>query len=178
VRLRPPRDEARHAWLVAGLVLLQALCAAFFVADVMGDLGRPARWTEISVHVALETLVTVSLAVGVVFGALLLRDAIERRRRAETALAAASGAFAELLEARFEGWRLTPAERDVAILTIKGLSVAEIAAARGSAEGTVRAQSARIYAKAGVSGRAQLLGLFVEELMDGIVAPRAPDAAA
>jgi DNA-binding CsgD family transcriptional regulator len=151
---------------MAGLVAVQALCAAFFVVDAIGDLGVGA-----SAHALFEALVAASLVVGVAFGALALRAALDQRRRAETGLAAASGAFGALMETRFAQWRLTPAEHDVALLSIKGLSVAEIAAARGSAEGTVRAQAARVYAKAGVSGRAQLLGLFVEELVEGALAP-------
>jgi len=81
-------------------------------------------------------------------------------------LSAASGAFTEAMMAEFERWGLTPAERDVALLSLKGCEVAEIAQLRGSAAGTVRAQLARVYAKAGVSGRAQLASLFIEELLD------------
>jgi len=41
----------------------------------------------------------------------------------------------------------------------------EIARLRDTSEGTVKAQSNAIYRKAGVSGRYQLLSLFVDELM-------------
>ncbi len=44
--------------------------------------------------------------------------------------------------------------------------MAEIAEARGSAEGTVKAHSAAVYRKAGVTGRLQLLSLFVDELVE------------
>jgi len=37
---------------------------------------------------------------------------------------------------------------------------------RNTAEGTVKAQTNAIYRKAGVSGRPQLLSLFIEDLMD------------
>ncbi|MCB1371179.1 MAG: helix-turn-helix transcriptional regulator [Rhodobacteraceae bacterium] len=84
-------------------------------------------------------------------------------------LQAASGAFLDLMEGNFAKWGLTPSERDVALLSIKGLSIAEIAALRATREGTVKAQSAAIYRKAGVNGRAQLLGLFVEDLLAGLV---------
>jgi DNA-binding CsgD family transcriptional regulator len=50
-------------------------------------------------------------------------------------------------------------------LALKGLDVAEIAEMRGAAAGTVRAQLTRIYAKAGVSGRAQFAAWFVEDLL-------------
>jgi DNA-binding CsgD family transcriptional regulator len=36
---------------------------------------------------------------------------------------------------------------------------------RGTAQGTVRAQCTTLYAKAGVEGRAQLLSIFMEELL-------------
>ena len=81
----------------------------------------------------------------------------------------ASGAFLELLEEHFVRWSLTPSERDVALLSVKGLSIGEIAALRETREGTVKAQCAAVYRKAGVSGRAQLLSLFVEDLMAGVV---------
>jgi DNA-binding CsgD family transcriptional regulator len=173
-RRDPVRTESRHAAALAGLVVLQSLCAAFFLADVLGDLGWPPRLAGLGPHVALEAAVAAALIVGVAFGARETRRVLERQARAEDALAAASGAFATLLDAHFERWGLTPAERDVALLSIKGLEIAEIAALRGAAQGTVRSQCARVYAKAGVGGRAQLLGLFIEELMDGAMAGRAP----
>ena len=75
-------------------------------------------------------------------------------------------------EARFGG--LTMAEREVGMLALKGIDLAEIARLRGSAQGTVRAQMTRIYAKAGVSGRAQFAAWFVEELLgEGISQPAA-----
>lgn len=44
--------------------------------------------------------------------------------------------------------------------------VTEIARLRDVADGTVRAQLTCIYAKAGVSGRAQFAACFVEDLLD------------
>ena len=106
-------------------------------------------------------------------GALLLVRTLVRNRAVESRLRQVSGAFAALLEERFAGWGLTRSERDVAWFTIKGLSIAEIARLRGTSEGTVKAHSNAIYRKAGVSGRTQLLSLFIEDLMDGAPQPRA-----
>ncbi|WP_210766507.1 LuxR C-terminal-related transcriptional regulator [Caenibius tardaugens] len=71
-----------------------------------------------------------------------------------------------MVQIRFVQWQLTPAEADVALFALKGCDVAEIAALRATAAGTVRAQLARIYAKAGVTSHTALLALFVEELID------------
>ena len=43
--------------------------------------------------------------------------------------------------------------------------VKEIAGLRNTSEGTVKAQTNAIYRKAGVTGRPQLLSLFIEDLM-------------
>lgn len=70
-----------------------------------------------------------------------------------------------LMHDHFEAWGLTPAERDVALFSIKGLSVPDIAAIRKTSEGTVKAQTNAIYRKAGGSGRPQLLSLFIDDLL-------------
>jgi len=75
------------------------------------------------------------------------------------------------MQVRFSDWGLTVAERDVALFAIKGLSTLEIASLRGTAEGTVKAQTNAIYRKAGVNGRPQLLSLFIEDLMDDEMLP-------
>ena len=71
----------------------------------------------------------------------------------------------DLLEERFGDWGLTPAERDVALFAIKGMSTSEIAALRDVSEGTIKAQTNAIYRKADVAGRPQLLSLFIDDLM-------------
>ncbi|MEO1788855.1 MAG: helix-turn-helix transcriptional regulator, partial [Pseudomonadota bacterium] len=106
------------------------------------------------------------LLIGIVMGALVLRQSFARTARAEDALRLASGAFMDVLEERFAHWGLTPAERDVALFAIKGMSTAEIAGLRDTSEGTVKAQTNAIYRKAGVSGRPQLLSLFIDDLME------------
>ncbi len=157
--------KARVAALT-GVVVLQALCAAFFLADVLGDLHLESETgTGFGHHLVLEAVTVGALILGTVFGAREVRNLLARQARMEQALRAAGGAFAELLDEHFTRWGLTPAERDVALMAIKGLSNTEIAAARGAAEGTVKAQSAAIYAKAGVAGRTQLLSVFIEELL-------------
>ena len=148
---------------LALLLCVQAVAAAFFVGDVAADLSL----SGLDAHVVLEAAVALALVVGVVFGALEMRRMLERAERSEHALSAARGAFADLMESHFARWRLTPAEADVALLALKGLEVAAIAEVRGAAQGTVRAQLARVYAKAGVSSRAELLSLFIDDLIDG-----------
>jgi DNA-binding NarL/FixJ family response regulator len=61
---------------------------------------------------------------------------------------------------------LTEAEREVALLLLKGLSNKEIAAVRAASERTVsREQAQSIYSKAGLTGRATLSAFFLEDLL-------------
>ncbi len=124
----------------------------------------------------MEIGAAVGLVLGLVLGALALRQAFREKQAVEERLRRASAAFMDLLEERFAEWGLTAAERDVALFAIKGMSTAEIAQLRTTSEGTVKAQTNAIYRKAGVSGRPQLLSLFIDDLMreDGAIRP-APD---
>ncbi len=149
------------------VVGIQGVCTLFFVTDIVaGIIGvhrQPMSWET---HELIEIGASVGLILGVVLGAVLLARTLLRNRTIEGRLRQVSGAFGELLEERFVHWGLTRSERDVAWFTIKGLSIAEIARLRGTSEGTVKAHSNAIYRKAGVSGRTQLLSLFIEDLMD------------
>ncbi len=162
---RPPTDPksaARHQTAaLSAFLLIQTFGTVFFVGDVIGDL----REDPTSIHFIFEATVTVALVLGIFFGAYALRRTIEFLRSQEAALDVARGALSDVIERQFQAWALTPAERDVAFLALKGLDVAEIAEMRGAAAGTVRAQLTRIYAKAGVSGRAQFAAFFVEDLL-------------
>ena len=72
------------------------------------------------------------------------------------------------IEAQFNLWNLTDAEREVALLLLKGLSLKEVAAIRATGEKTVRAQARSLYAKAGLTGRAALSAFFLEDLLSPI----------
>lgn len=151
--------------LLSGLFLLQVLAALFFLSDVLGDFLGWSFMIGVLEHNHVELLVVSALFLGLVFTGVEVRRVLRRQLRVEAQLKAASGAFHELIEENFEVWKLTPSERDVALMAIKGLSIAEIAKVRNTREGTIKAQCNAIYAKAGVTGRTQLLSHFIEELM-------------
>lgn len=153
-------------WIVLAVLALQVFCAFFFISDiaisVLGLRTRPIAWQT---RELLEIGAAIGLLLGIVLGALALIQANRNRHRAEEQLRIAQGAFMELLEERFDDWGLTPAERDVALFAIKGMTTQEIAALRETSEGTVKAQTNAIYRKAGVSGRPQLLSQFIDDLI-------------
>ena len=156
----------RRAVPIIAIFLVQALCAFFFVSDILGSvLGLQTAPLSWETRELLEIGAAIGLILGVIIGALMLQRALRDRHRAEEQLRRASAAFMDLLEERFGEWGLTPSERDVALFAIKGMSTSEIATLRSTSEGTVKAQTNAIYRKAGVTGRPQLLSLFIEDLM-------------
>ncbi|GAA0757781.1 DNA-binding CsgD family transcriptional regulator [Erythromicrobium ramosum] len=155
------RSIERKAAGISILVALQALACAFFLADLVGDVVADG----IGLHLVIEGMAAIALLVAVVLGSFQVRSLIAAARRDEAAVAAAQGAMSDLIALRFAEWQLTAAEADVALFALKGCDIAEIAALRGSAAGTVRAQLTRVYAKAGVDSQSGLIALFLEELI-------------
>lgn len=79
----------------------------------------------------------------------------------------------QAIDTQFGQWGLTDAEREVALLLLKGLSTKEIGAVRGGSERTVREHARSVYAKAGLTGRAALSAFFLEDLLAPIEEPGA-----
>lgn len=69
------------------------------------------------------------------------------------------------IDQQLSKWNLTEAEKEVAFLLLKGLSLKEIAEIRKTSEKTARAQSMSIYSKSGLSGRSELAAFFLEDLL-------------
>ena len=71
----------------------------------------------------------------------------------------------EAIDTQFSRWNLTEAEREVALLLLKGLSIKEIGQMRNASERTAREQARSVYSKAGLTGRAALSAFFLEDLL-------------
>ena len=69
--------------------------------------------------------------------------------------------FSATTEHEFAAWKLTPAERDVALLLLKGYSHKHIAKETARSERTVRQHAVAIYQKAGLTSRAELAAHFL-----------------
>lgn len=182
LRRSDPTDAGlgRTATLViAGVFAAVALLAAL---DLAGDL----RDGTTAGHVAVEGAIAFAGACGLVV--LMLRH-VRLRRSEAAARVAADGLSADLASSRAEAerwrgeahdllaglgamidrqfgrWQFSPAEKEVALLMLKGLSHKEVAAARGVSEATVRQQATGCYRKAGVAGRHDLVAFFLEDLL-------------
>lgn len=154
----------RRVIALAAIIVLQALCAMFFIGDVIYDLNQGSHLDD--VHLILEAFAAIALTAGVIYLMHELRELLNRMAAMEVGIRAARGEMATLIDTFFNQWQLTTSEREVALLVLKGIDNDSIATMRGTAPGTVRAQCTRIYAKAEVDGRPQLLSVFIEELLD------------
>jgi DNA-binding NarL/FixJ family response regulator len=142
------------------IVLASAML--FFGYDIASDIGEQADsvW-----HIGIELLVFIAISL-VLFRELQhvrqLKQAIDIEKSKNARLA---GELLAVIQAQFQTWQLSPSESEIALLLIKGLSMKEIAEARGVKEKTVRGQATSIYAKSGYAGRHELAAHFIEDLM-------------
>lgn len=163
---KSPAAEGNRPALRKKLFLLAAAlqfgCGIVFAVDVF------IERSELTAHTWAELLAVIALAIGASLSMSQYRQLLSRNSKVERELDAASGAFQDVIEHYFRTWDLTAAECDVALLSIKGVSITDIAAMRHTRPGTIRAQNAAIYRKSGVSSRAELLAVMVEELIEGL----------
>lgn len=155
-------------WIGLGL---STVCTAFFAIDVTGDVLFDGDFPGGKFHLGLEIFAVVVSVSAFIFHIRELSRFSRKHRRISAQIRVASGEFADVIEELFSAWRLTPAERDVAIFLVKGIGFKDLADIRNASEGTVKAQAHAIYQKASVSGRHELVALFLDELLQDAGAP-------
>ena len=159
-------------WAIAAL---QAVVAIFFTVSFLLDaIGMEPDFLIWQSHEYQQTVLAIGLNLGVALGWIALRTSLQRARLAEEKMRRCTSEFSIVMSQHFTDWRLTPAERDVAVFLVNGLSTRDIAELRGTSEGTSKAQTNAIYRKAAVTGRTQLLSTFIEDLMDDVLLPEDP----
>lgn len=159
-------------------MLLASVFALIFIL-VAWDLSSDYAGGVTHLHVALESAVLLlsgGAAIGLLAFVFRARRHLERLNidlasaRAESVRWRAQyaglvrGLASGMLE-QFRRWQLSGAESEVALLLLKGLSLKEIARARGVTERTAREQARAIYRKAGLTGRSDLAAFFLEDLL-------------
>ena len=157
------------------LVLLaaQIICAAIFLSDVIDDFRAYGPLAMRDYHILIEAASAGLLWMAILFEIRLFFGLLRRNAHLEKNLSIAQAAMHDVIEAHFETWGLTPSEQDIATFMVKGLSISEIAALRGSAEGTIKAHMHAIYRKSGTNNRGEVLSLLIDSLMEEAPPPNA-----
>jgi len=157
------------------LNIIQLVCGVGFTVDLLLEFPAPAGWRYLSLegalHLGSESLIMGLLILGFAIARHAMRTLNGQRDRLDHTLRALRGDFDRILNVRFDGWNLTPAQRDVALLALRGLRLSEIARHRGSAEGTVKAHLGAVFRAADVRTRSELMGLFMEDFLDFAATP-------
>ncbi len=130
-----------HAFIQVSFVLLCLTSVSFLCKGWMTDL-RGLQRAEERVRISRH-------------------EAAHWKSRAEKLLA---GLGVEI-DRQFDRWSLTTAEREVALLVLKGLGHKDAARVLDRSERTVRHHAASVYRKSGLAGRAELAAFFLEDLL-------------
>lgn len=152
--------------VIASVMALQFILASVFILDLVLDVtGLRDEPPSYTFREGVQIAAWFGLVFGIVINGVLFRDILRKGARLEQRVHLASRAFQEMVDERFDDWSLSPSERDVALLAIKGFSNAEIAAYLEKSEGTVKAQSNAVFRKSGLAGRVQLISFFMDEML-------------
>ena len=170
-----PHDSKwqNHSWRTVYLYIL--VTTILLALDILADL---LHWFTIS-HLVVEALAVVMLVVLLAWLQWqLLRSRHEVKLwqdKAEDATAAAAlfrqrnqellAGLSRAIDQQLHEWNFTQAEKDIALLLLKGLSFKEVAELRQTSERTVRQQAGEIYRKSGLAGRNELAAFFLEDLL-------------
>ena len=162
----------KERFILVGILLIIGIAT---IVDIIADLSEGSGLG----HVSTEAVVAVISLFGVFYllsGTFSLkRDLAEERQESsrlkddlatwkENSRKHVEG-LSKSIEEQLDKWSLTPSEKEIAFLILKGLSLKEISEIRSTSEKTVRSQSASIYTKAGLANRSQLSAFFLEDLL-------------
>ena len=165
--------------LIPTLIAVFSVIVVLVALDVLADIseGTTASHVMVEAGIGLVALFGVSILAWRVVGvaraarrrAAELGDSLEHSRQAAAEWRIeAQGLLRGLgakIDDQFAKWNLTPAEKEVALFLLKGFSHRDVARLRQVNEATTRQQAHAIYEKAGIAGRHDFAGFFLEDLV-------------
>jgi DNA-binding CsgD family transcriptional regulator len=149
----------------------------FWILEDILSLYLNAHWLHYSqtYFTFMEALIAIFSVVGIYFLFKELKDhkrdidsareVIESLKSKNQKLNAVNLDFWNSIQDQFKGWSLTPAEKDIAILLLRGLSNQQIAAIRGKSLKTIENQAFSIYQKSGTTGKLEFIAFFISPLL-------------
>lgn len=170
----PPLGRIEYIFILFFLILLTAY-TAYEVYDELNDLDQGesplTAWLEI-------LIVTTSLGFVFYMTRMLYKNIMQQKRMAQSLqqvrqqlhssnkrLQEGKEAFRESVEWQLNDWQFTQAQKDIAFLLLKGLSIKGIAEQRHTQEKTIRNHLSAIYDKSSMPGRHVFCSWFFEDLL-------------
>lgn len=152
--------------------IIFTLILVVILGSVVLDIA--AEWEKGSnaIHLIIEIFIALSVLAGILFlwfRNLFLKEQLfvskAESNKWKEQNAHLIGGLAAAIDNQLEEWKLSPSEKEISLLILKGLSLKEIAEIRGVSERTVRQQSVSVYQKSNLAGRAELSAYFLEDLL-------------
>ncbi len=135
----------------------------YFIYDIVYDLlyEDPIG----TLHFTLEVFAFIGVSMALIAGVRYLVKVRVRLYGEEQRNYLLAQDLVEILNLQMSEWEMTPSEKEIAWLIIKGYRFSEIAELRGVKESTTRLQATSLYAKAGVKSRSE----FVAEIFQTVL---------
>ena len=157
--------------ILNAVIVGMMLAFIFFLFDVVFDLrdhfsdGTPYSKDEV-IHLVFEGGAVVALFFGMASLFKYTSFLKNQNSKAQMQLSALKVDFDEYVRSQFAKWELTVAEKDVALLLLRGLNTSDIAGLRSVSVGTIKVQAHNVFGKSGVSSRVEFMALFMDEFID------------
>ncbi len=165
------RPLSQEHFIIAFLLLVAVASAADLTADIKEGVNTS--------HLVQEGAILALALCGVALIAASLRRRVREVRQLKAdvealehaarnppeQVVAARRQLATAISTQFDAWSLTPSEREVGLLLLKGFSLKEISELRGTTEKTIRQQASAVYKKAGLAGRHAFSAWFIEDIL-------------
>ena len=157
--------------ILNAVIVGMMLAFIFFLFDVVFDMrdhfsdGTPYSKEEV-IHLVFEGGAVVALLFGMVSLFNYTSFLKNQNIKAQMQLSALKVDFDEYVRNQFAKWELTVAEKDVALLLLRGLNTSDIADLRSVSVGTIKVQAHNVFGKSGVSSRVEFMALFMDEFID------------
>lgn len=157
------------------VLLILILIFSMWAFDAIDDLSHGANWVHIAVEAAIlfmAALWIISICVRYFLSKgqnikmrsdlVNIKQDLDTYKRETAHLAHGLGLK---IDQQLDSWDMTKAEKEVALLLLKGLSNKEIANIRNTSEKTTIQQVSKIYEKSGIHNRAEFSAFFLEDLL-------------
>ena len=178
----PKTDFTSERRVLTGVLLAFLAVALFAAIDISADLREGTTFAHVAVEAAIllvgllgSIFMTRRLVLALRHARAVQKEALALAEQLEATRAEANrwrseardlmNGLAAALDQQFDRWALSPAEKETALLLLKGLSHKEIAQVRSVSDATARQQARAVYKKGGLSGRHDLAAFFLEDLM-------------
>jgi len=144
------------------ILFLSFALMIFFVVDVITDIVNNAPR---DIHFYLEGFFVIALVYILIFQIKEIRTMEVEIETSHQELEVLKGGLTREIEKQFNSWQLTPSEKEVAWLILKGISYSDIAKVKDISKRTVDQHSGSIFKKSNSSNRHEFVSGFIEEIL-------------